>query len=131
RGQELRAPSIDAAAVRESILRRRGVGGAVSGADARRFAAQEDPGAVPRAPGVDGPPPASPVPPTGNGEAASAGEQAGLLKITEQGQVEPALVALEETAIEPSAEAEAPPSSPDGAGSGTDSGATEPGGAGA
>jgi hypothetical protein len=120
-GQELRArPSVDAKAVRDTIMSRRAVGDARSGTDTRRFAAQEDPGSTPPAPGDQ---PAPPPSPDGSGEASSASEQAGLLKITEQGQVEPALIALEETPIEapsaPSADAGVPPSVPNGGGSGT------------
>jgi hypothetical protein len=131
-GQELLArPGIDAAGVRETIVGRRAVGDALSGADTRRFAAQEDPGAIPPAPGT-GDPVAPPAQPDGSGEASSAGEQAGLLKITEEGQVEPALVALEETPIEePSADAGVPPSAPEGEGSGTGSGTPSTGTGGA
>ena len=101
-GQELRAGqgSIDGAALRETILGRRGMGDA-TGAPSRDWAAQQDPSGAP-APGVDGAGDSAlpePPPTDDNAEETSVGEQAGLLKITQDGDVEPALVALEETPL--------------------------------
>jgi hypothetical protein len=128
-GQELRARSIDATAVRDAIVGRRGMGDPLSNTDTRRFAAQEDPGAVPPASGTGDP---QLPPPDGSADASSASEQAGLLKITQDGQVEPALVALEETPIEqpstPGADAGVPPPPNDEPGAGMPpAGADDPG----
>lgn len=112
-GRELRARTIDTHQLGETILDRRGMGGARSVAS-RNLAAQQDPGAPGAAPGSAEVAPAPGSTATGV-DGADASEEAGLLKITEDGQVEPALVTLEETQIEepsaPSADAGAPPSS--------------------
>jgi hypothetical protein len=132
-GQELRARrTIDTNAVRQTIVGKRGMGETPSNVASRQLAAQQDPG-TPGAAGAGAPGAAPPaLPGTESGEASSAGEQAGLLKITQEGQVEPALVALEETPIEqpPSADAGVPPSpppaEPGNPGTGGSSGTSQP-----
>jgi hypothetical protein len=127
-GQVLRARAMtrEPSALRETVLGRSDIrvgSGALGGLE-RGWVAQEDPGATPPG-GTDGS--QLPPPPDGSGAGGtggtggadsgdSAGEQAGLLKITQDGEVVPALVALEEEPIElptETADAGAPPSEPD------------------
>jgi hypothetical protein len=117
-GQVLQAPhvSLDTRALQKTILGRRGMGtGQVLGAT-RGFAAQEDPGAPTPPTTPSGGDPAAPAPGDGSGaDGASAAEQAGLLKITQDGDVVPALVALEQEPVEgqsPAADAGAPQPAP-------------------
>jgi hypothetical protein len=116
----------DPAALRQTVFGHSGIGGGALGGIDRGWVAQEDPGAAPAPIGGDGAqPPAGGAGGDGAGgdgaggdgagevSGESAGEQAGLLKITQDGEVVPALVALEEEPIEvPSetADAGAPPS---------------------
>jgi hypothetical protein len=126
-GQVLQAHvSLDSAALQRTILGRSGMGSGSVIPARSGFAAQEDPGgAIPPAPPSGDI--AAPTPPEG-GEAdgASAGEQAGLLKITQDGEVVPALVALEQEPVATSEGADAgapPPVDPGEPNVGTGSGA--------
>jgi hypothetical protein len=127
-GQVLRARAStrDPSALQQTLLGRSGVGlGATDlGGIDRGWVAQEDPGAAPPG-GTDGSQPAPPADGSGAGGSGgagsggdsgeSAGEQAGLLKITQDGEVVPALVALEEEPIvlpTEGADAGAPPPQP-------------------
>jgi hypothetical protein len=111
-GQELRAaaPSshIDDVSIRQTVLGKRGMGSAARPPNMSGWAAQEDPGAP--VPPADADP--STIDPAASGEPPSddAAEQAGLLKITEDGEAVPALVALEEAPLDeaPGADAGAP-----------------------
>jgi len=142
-GQVLRARALtrDPSALQKTVLGRSGagLGNGELGGLARGWAAQEDPGAAPPG-GTDGEQPAPPPDGTGGAGGAgsggdsgeSAGEQAGLLKITQDGEVVPALVALEEEPLDvptESADAGAPPSEP-GEGEPGDPNAQPPVGAG-
>jgi hypothetical protein len=109
-GQELRATGLsakvklDPTAVSKIVLDRQAMGSIARPATSG-WAAQQDPG--------------TPAPITGTGTGAaepgtqgdtedkSAAEQAGLLKITDDGEVVPALVALEETVLDEPAGADA------------------------
>jgi hypothetical protein len=98
---------------------------------------QEDPGAIPPPPSVDPSAPApAPVPDAepgtdGSGDA-NVGEQAGLLKITEEGEIVPALVALEPEPVDgadapaPDANPEDPAREPDASDGPTEPAPTEP-----
>jgi hypothetical protein len=127
-GQELRATGVsakvkvDPTALSKIVLDRQAMG-TIARPASSGWAAQEDPGAPAPITGTGTGTGTADTAAEADGETKSAAEQAGLLKITDDGEVVPALVALEETALDNVAGADAGAPSGSGASDAVDAGA--------